>query len=392
MPQAPDPTGTFDLTLRGQHRPGIRVQLYGMFQGCFSMAAVSTQLGRVLTERIQGAALYSYNGGAFFDHSLLEHAAVDRSAPVGIFYGFPFDVPAAFFGHPFRIGGFVCETDRIAPTWVEVCNSLNLVMVPSSFCRRAFHDSGVTVPVMIVPHGLEPEYRPVTRKRRDKPLIFYNVFNEGSLLERKNAEELIRCFLDAFGSTGDECVLRLRTGISRQLVDIRLRYDFGEAIRLDLPDGRDTAAFARIYSEVHCTVHPSRGEGFGLIPFQSIACETPVIAPAATGMADYLNDRNAMCLRTSGRTAGVLDGNQAGTYFIIDEAHLVELLRHAHTNWEHEYRKVRAAGPEFRVRYSWDSVLNELIDVIEEVLGSENLERLQQSLHDRYGPQANWDR
>jgi glycosyltransferase involved in cell wall biosynthesis len=362
--------------------------MYGMFQGCFSIATVSTQIGNVLTGRLEGVALHSYNGGRFFDPDLAEHAAVDPAAPIGFFYGFPPEVPEAFYEHPFRIGGFVCETDRIAPSWVEVCNTLNLVIVPSTFCRKAFHDSGVTVPVMVVPHGLEEEYKPLITKRRAKPLIFYNVFNEGSLLERKNAEELIRCFLEAFGPSGEECVLRLRTGLSKQLVDIRLRYDFGEAIRLDLPDERDTAAFARIYSEVHCTVHPSRGEGFGLVPIQSIACETPVIAPAATGMADYLNDDNGMCLRTVGRTAGVLGGNQAGTYYTIDETHLVQLLRHVHSNWEDEYQKVRLAGPEIRERYSWDVVLDEFIGVLEEVLAADNLDRLQRSLLERYGPQV----
>jgi glycosyltransferase involved in cell wall biosynthesis len=354
-----------------------------MFQGCFSIASVCTQFGRVLTERLEGVALHSYNGGSFFDPGLAEHAGVDRAAPVGFFYGFPNDIPQAFYEHPFRIGGFVCETDRIAPLWVEVCNSLDLVVVPSTFCKRAFSDSGVGVPVMVVPHGLEPEYRPVGEKRRSEPLIFYNVFEEGSLLERKNAEELIRCFLEAFGPSGEEGVLRLRTGLSPGLVDIRQRYDFGRAILLDLPDRRNTAAFARIYSEVHCTVHPSRGEGFGLVPFQSIACETPVIAPAVTGMADYLDNDNAMCLRTVGRTAGVLGGNQAGAYFSIDEAHLVELLHHAHSNWEAEYRKVRTAGPELRARYPWNVVLSELIEVIEEALAAGNSDRLKRSLHAR---------
>jgi len=383
--ELPSPPGVFDFELRGRYRPGITIQLYGMLEGCFSIATVSTQLARALIRSIPGAAVHSYNGGAYFDRSLIEHAAVDRSAPVGIFYGFPFDVPETFFEHPFRIGGFVCETDRIAHGWVEVCNRLDLVIVPSTFCRRAFQDSGVTVPVMVVPHGLEPEYRPVAEKRRSQPLIFYNVFNAGSLLERKNAEELIRCFLDAFGPAGDRCVLRLRTGISQQLVDIRLRYDFGRAILLDIPDHRDTSGFARIYSEVHCTVHPSRGEGFGLVPLQSIACETPVIAPAATGMADYLDPGNAICLRTAGRTAGLWGGNQAGTYFTIDEDHLTELLHHVHVNWEDEYRKVRAVGPEFRRRHSWEAALSGFIAVVEGVLGSDDLARTRHSLHDRYG-------
>jgi glycosyltransferase involved in cell wall biosynthesis len=139
---------------------------------------------------------------------------------------------------------------------------------------------------------------------------------------------------------------------------------------------------------VHCTVHPSKGEGFGLIPFQSIACETPVIAPAATGMADYLNDDNAMCLRTMGRTTGQMVGNQAGTYFTVDEGHLVELLIHAHTNWEDEYRKVRAAAPGIRSRYTWARVTSEFVEVIESVLAAQDPDRVRESLLDRWGPES----
>jgi glycosyltransferase involved in cell wall biosynthesis len=366
----------------------VRVQFCGMFESCFSIATVCTQLAHVLISAFDGVALQSYNDPKYFDQTLAEFDGLDHSAPVGIFYGFPNDVTPDFAEHAFRIGGFVCETDRIAPEWVETCNSLDLVIVPSTFCRRAFLDSGVRVPVMVVPHGLEPEYRPVGKKRRSKPLVFYNVFNSDSLLERKSAEELIRCFLAAFGSSGEECVLHLRTQMSRSLVDLRLRYDFGRAILLDFPGSVETAEFARIFSRVHCTVHPSKGEGFGLIPFQSIACETPVIAPAVTGTADYLNEDNAMCLRTSGRTVGVEAGNQAGTYFTIDEDHLVELLHHAHANWEDEYRKVRAAGPELRARYTWDGVTSEFVEVIRTVLASGDPGSVRESLRTRWGPDA----
>ena len=51
-----------------------------------------------------------------------------------------------------------------------------------------------------------------------------------------------------------------------------------------------------IFSRMNCTVHPSRGEGFGLVPLQSLACETPVIAPAVTGMTEYLTPDRAICL------------------------------------------------------------------------------------------------
>ncbi len=129
-----------------------------------------------------------------------------------------------------------------------------------------------------------------------------------------------------------------------------------------------TSDFASIYSDVHCMVHPSKGEGFGLIPFQSIACETPVIAPCSTGMMEYLNTGNAMALRTCCETEGEDVYYKTGTYPMIDEDHLVELLRYAKDNWEIENEKVKQAAPEFREKFSWENVLAELVSLIQSLL------------------------
>lgn len=374
--------------LLGRYRPGISVQFYGGFEDYGSFPTVCTQFGRILPRRLEGVALHNYADGPFADPSLEKHAFVDNTAPVGIYYGFPEEIPEAFYQHPFRIGGFVCETDRIADAWVEVCNTFNLVIVPSAFCQKSFYDSGVRCPVMVVPHGIEPEYRPYREKHRSTPFVFYNAFNAASGLQRKSAEELIRCFLRAFGTEGERCILRLRTGLCQSLVDIRLRYDFGTAIQLDLSPAWSTASFAAIFSDVHCTVHPSKGEGFGMIPLQSIACETPVIVPDTTGMSDYVRDWNAVRLRTDGRTHGLMHGNQVGTYFTIDEVHLTELLLAVHETWEDEYRKVQAAGPRIRAIYTWENVLAEFVEVLETILDSDDQSALSCDLRDRFGPRS----
>ena len=362
------PSQTFDLSLEGAPLPGTRLQFYGMFQGCEGIPSVCARFGLALAERFDGVALHSYNGGDFFLPQLRRLAGVDPRASVGIFYGFPDEMNDRFAQHPIRIGGFVCETDRISPRWVEACNTLHLVLVPSTWCRDAFVASGVRVPILVVPHGLEPEFRPTGEKRRAEPLVFFDTFHASSHLDRKGAEELVRCFLAAFGPSGEKAILRLRTEISGQLVDIRLRHDFGEAIRIDPGLGLSTADYARVYSEVHCTVHPARGEGFGLVPFQSIACETPVIAAPVTGMADYLDDDNALLLKTRGRARGRDAGHSTGHYFQIDEEHLVELLLRMHADWENEYEKVKLAGPDHRRRYRWQTVLEDFLQVVEAAL------------------------
>ncbi len=53
---------------------------------------------------------------------------------------------------------------------------------------------------------------------------------------------------------------------------------------------------------------------------------------------------------------------------MIDEEHLVELLRYAKDHWEIEYEKVKQAAPGFREKYSWENVLADIVSLIQSLL------------------------
>lgn len=351
------------FTYEAPQRNNVSLQFYAPLRDHASMANVSTAVFSELHKRLPDTSLHNYLPGPWVNNALTQFHGIDHDAPIAYFIGVPDQVPEFFFDHPIAIGGFVCETDRILDEWVAICNRLALVTVPSNWCRDAFIASGVTTPVMVVPHGLDPEYRPYKEKERRDKLIFFNSFHSHSFYSRKGAEELVRSFLKVFHKR-DDVVLRLRTDRCQHLSTLQRTYDFANLIETEELSYVSTEEYARIFSDVHCTVHPSRGEGFGLVPFQSVACETPVIAPHATGMADYLDANNSIELKTNGRINGEGVGNAAGTYFTIDEQHLADQLLYVDANWSDEYAKVRAAGPEFRHRHAWDSALMPFVDLI----------------------------
>lgn len=345
------------------------VQFYGMFKGVGSMDNVATQLARAIASRTGSLAIYSYNGQQFADPELQEYAGIAICPRVSLFLGVPDrnHIPTGFFSCPVTIGFFVCETDRIHCEWARLCNEFDLIVVPSRFCKAAFVDSGVNTPILIMPHGLEPEYRPYREIEHGKPLVFFNAFSAHSIAERKSVEELVRCFTSTFTSR-DEARLKLRTQLTERMRGLLETYDHNGVVELIRADELSTAEFARVYSDIHCTVHPTKGEGFGLIPFQSIACERPVIAAPVTGMRDYLSTENAILLKTRGRVPGVGVGNQCGTYYGIDERHLCKCMTHVAENWQQEYEKVKAASSVFRARYAWSVVLEPFLSLIESVL------------------------
>jgi glycosyltransferase involved in cell wall biosynthesis len=353
----------------GRRCRGVAVQMYGMFHDCSSIPNVCGQIARALRAVVPSLALQSYTGGPFFDRDLEPLAGVDRDAPIGFFYGIPDAVEGPVTGHATRIIGLACETDRIPLSWVECCNGFDLAVVPSRYCEKSLRDSGVEVPILVVPHGLESCYRPRREKRRTSPFVFYNVVN-GQFPARKGLPELARAFRRAFGGRAD-VVLRLRVNrgfkVRQAFADAGVAEDDPQ-IHIDEQTRLPTEEFAAYYSDVHCTVHPSHSEGFGLIPFQSIACETPVIAPCSTGMADYLTADNAMLLRTNGVCTAPDVYYRAGSHPGVDEDHLVELLRYAEGNWEAEYERVRRVASGFRECHSWPLALRELLPLIRDLV------------------------
>jgi len=152
------------------------------------------------------------------------------------------------------------------------------------------------------------------------------------------------------------------------------------------PQNLSYAEFAACYSDVHCTVRPSLFEGFGLIPMQSIACATPVIAPCGTGLADYITRDNAMVLRNKGVSPAAHVYYDCGSHPAIDEDHLVELMRHAVANWEREYHRVQGVSDAFRARHSWSRALAPLLELLDALVANPGPEAAQAVIRRHLAP------
>lgn len=358
----------FAPSFEGEYNPAVVVQCYGLVGDLLSFENVATQLVLQLSRRFEAVAAHDYRRsipaaggrpGVFADRAFLT-----PDAPIGVFHGLPYtELPEAMAGHRFRVGCLVCDADVVPPGEIEVCHeSFDLVVVPSGFCRRVFQASGLRTPVLVVPHGVGPDFRPVPDRRPDV-FTFYNAYDQIRDY-RKSGAELIRCFVKAF-DRDPGIRLRLRTAMSRTLKAQLDDADAWEVVTVDehpLPEPE----YARVFSEVHATVHASKAEGFGMVPLQSLACATPVIAPCTTGLRDYLTSDNAMLLETAGMVPAVGDTGceVGGMYHGIDEDHLVQCLRAMHDNWPEEAAKARAAAPRIRQQYSWSRVVEPLLDVV----------------------------
>ena len=200
----------------------------------------------------------------------------------------------------YKIGYTMLEVDGLPKEWVRQANLMDQVWVPSSFNKETFLNSGVKVPVNVVPLGVDPAYfsTSILRKKVDNCFTFLSVFEWG---ERKAPELLLRAFSDEFNS--NEAVSLLckvnnfdpSINVKDQISKLNLRKNGG---RIILAENQILQRYELgvLYRSADCFVLPTRGEGWGMPMLEAMACGLPVIATNWSAHVDFMNESNSFPL------------------------------------------------------------------------------------------------
>lgn len=202
-------------------------------------------------------------------------------APGGIVLGYPTLLekysPLVTLGRKVAVTMF--ESTVLPEGWVEALNQFDAVVVPSEFVWQVFRDNGVTVPIAIVPLGIDAAYLRVQRQpRANRPYTFLAIADRGV---RKGWDLAWHAFRSAFGDSEEhKLILKCREDGMRQLKSGDANV---EILRADL----SVEEMAALYARCDCMVFPTRGEGFGLPPREFAATGGVVLA---TGWGGTLDD------------------------------------------------------------------------------------------------------
>lgn len=190
------------------------------------------------------------------------------------------------------------EASVCPPEFVSTANELaDLVIVPSEWNKQVFIANGMTVPIEVVPLGINSrDFPPLIRDRTDgrKPFTylwqgFIHVRDRkgGNLVEQAfidliNTEEIPRhdvrlimksvpFLIPAFGHNHPGLSHNQEAGLIRVH-----QTNMGQAELIEMMEESD------------CSIQPTSGEGFGLIALEHMATGLPTFAPYSTGMTEYL--------------------------------------------------------------------------------------------------------
>lgn len=204
----------------------------------------------------------------------------------------------------------VWETSRTPRNWMPYMNQFDGILVPSRHNKEALRNSGVRVPIFIVPHGVNTRlYRPDNPKiglgeHRGK-FVFVSVF---SFQHRKNPEMLLRAYWQEF-SQNDRVLLLIKTSgfgsdeggdwIKNKILRYKeqLALPHKTAPLMLITKRISDSSLRKIYASGNAFVLPTRGEGVGLPFLESIASGVPVITTAWGGQMDFLTKGNSFFVK-----------------------------------------------------------------------------------------------
>lgn len=219
-----------------------------------------------------------------------------------------------------RILGYtVWELERLPDHWPAILNRLDGVLVPCQWNVQVFRDSGVTVPIHVVPHLSQfeslasptPDDRSALRQRLgsaldSKPFVFYTV---GFWSHRKAPYLALQAYWQAFKA--DEPVLMVIKTCAKDITRWHRRWR--NCFRLRHPSPKETVAhmahglgslppvvviadetlsdgeMLALHEIGDCFVSLARTEGWGLGAFEAARIARPVVMTAYGGQLDFLD-------------------------------------------------------------------------------------------------------
>lgn len=330
----------------------LRFSVTGHVNGSYSLAAINRDLaltldaarpGRVRLLPVEGAATLDLSGVPAAQAAAIEALARRPPHATGpelvISQHYPVHVPP----HPGDVAMALLfwEESLLPAATIDMLNAnFRAVVAPTHFVQRALLESGLRVPVRVIPPALRLEPFLALRPGREAaaPAPVHRFLHVSSCFPRKGVDVLLAAWAAAFRA-GDPVRLVIK-GFPNPHNEIAallraLREDDPDIAPVELIDrDLDEAALLGLYADADAMVLPSRGEGYNLPAAEALAAGLRLIVTGAGGHMDFCADADGplpgvRLLRCRAVPSGSHVAVAGSTWLEPDRDDLVAALREA---------------------------------------------------------------
>jgi len=317
---------------------------------------------------LSGQSWYSMG----YQNAALSMITALNNKGIGVFYNKPeipfhinFCQPAYYQNKSEYVIGYTpWESTIVPPGWKVPMSLCNEIWATSEFVKDIYEKAGLAGSVKVIPHGISEDFKIVDREIVD---TFY-FLHVGGDSKRKNAQMAVDAFLENFDGNSSFKLILKSNGFYNAQVNLNGKImpaaQHPQIVNIDYAVSVDE--LMSLYSKCHCLVYPTSGEGFGMIPFETIATGMPSIVTNLTGTADFA--KYSVPLQAHWGEASLQSdhyGTNAGMWAVPDFDQLVSLMRHVVNEFE-EFKKYTIQSAKIlHQRQSWASVADMIIERIE---------------------------
>ena len=311
------------------------------------------------------------------------------------------------------------ETTAVSQAWIEGCNKMDLVIVPSEHSKESFvktiydkvqnlpdgnqqkiGEFKLEKPIEVLFEGVDEDvYKPLEHTEMDSnffdmlnekipekfAFLFVGLWGQGGYGEdRKDISKLIKVFYESFANKKKQPALLLKTnssgfsildreGIKEKINQIKVH--FPEDWKLPnvylLHGSFSVEEMNNLYNhpKISCMVSCTHGEGFGRPLLESSMVGLPVIASNWSGHLDFLDSENSVLL--GGKLVEVPKSQvwkdiviEQSQWFETDDNQLYKMLNYAFENKNEIKSKAKSLMFKNREKFT----LNNMTKVLDEII------------------------
>jgi glycosyltransferase involved in cell wall biosynthesis len=275
------------------------------------------------------------------------------------------------FEADYVVGFSYWETSVLPSNWVSLMNQCDEVWTTSRWAKSAFENSGVTRPVYAFNLGVDTDVF-YYRDRSHLPYRPFTFVHVGSPSTRKNTQLVVDAFIRLFGddenyrliikSNGPPDARYIKDGINLGSLYHKNNIKIIDSYLTD-------EQLADLFASCNCMVYPTRGEGWGMAPFQAIATGLPTICTNRTACEEFAGLSVPL-------EAPMTAENQFGIYQTGEWANphidvLCDRMLYVVNNYNDVIETTRSGADRIKLFYSWDVVVDDFASRIHSLVNND---------------------